>query len=71
MSDATRVLPVVTDAAAPPTSPAATPEVEQPWRPSRGGWAARGVVWTLLILGWIEMGWDLGKDGPLTYDPLR
>ena len=30
-----------------------------------------GVVWTLLILGWIEMGWDLGKDGPLTYDPLR
>lgn len=30
-----------------------------------------GVVWTLLILGWVEMGWDLGKDGPLTYDPLR
>ena len=30
-----------------------------------------GIVWTLLILGWIEMGWDLGKDGPLTYDPLR
>lgn len=30
-----------------------------------------GIVWTLLILGWIELGWDLGKDGPLTYDPLR
>lgn len=30
-----------------------------------------GIVWTLLILGWIELGWDLGKDGPLTYNPLK
>jgi branched-chain amino acid transport system permease protein len=62
MSDATRVLPVVSDASAPPASPAATPEVEQPWRPSRGGWAARGVVWTLL--GWVVLALPLNVLSP-------
>ncbi|MEM8711592.1 MAG: AbgT family transporter [Planctomycetota bacterium] len=31
------------------------------------------IVWTALILGWVEMGWPLGpgETGPLTYDPLK
>lgn len=29
------------------------------------------IVWTAMLLGWIEMGWDLGPGGPLTFDPLK
>ncbi|MEL6429978.1 MAG: AbgT family transporter [Planctomycetota bacterium] len=29
------------------------------------------LVWCALILLWMQMGWDLGIDGPLTYDPVQ
>ncbi len=27
------------------------------------------VVWTILLVAWIQMGWDLGVGGPLVYSP--